>query len=100
MDMIFGVFPETNVRLLKSIISQFFSRYSKRYNNLNVKSCLKLNGPFNKQMGRVWATKLYVPNTTLQVLFKLALMNFLIFVVFKILLNLVFMQNILNVDNC
>ena len=45
MDIIFGVFPETDVRLLKSITSQFFSRYSKSYNNLNVKTCLKLNGP-------------------------------------------------------
>ena len=44
MDMIFGMFSETNVWLLKSIISQFFSKYSKRYNILNVKSCLKLNG--------------------------------------------------------
>ena len=33
MDMIFGVFLETNVRLLKNINSQFFSR------------CLKFNGP-------------------------------------------------------
>ena len=45
MDMILGVFPETNLRLLKSITLQFFSKYSKSYNNLNVKSCLKLNGP-------------------------------------------------------
>ena len=54
----------------------------------------------NKQTGRVWATKLHVPNTTLQVLFRLVLMNFLIFVVFKILLNLVSMQNLLNANNC
>ena len=33
MDMIFGLFSEIYVRLLKSITSQ------------NVKSCLKLNGP-------------------------------------------------------
>ena len=45
MDMIFGVFSETYARLLTSIPSQFFSIYSKSYNNLNVKSCLKLNGP-------------------------------------------------------
>ena len=45
MDMVFGMFLETYVRLVKSIILQFFSRYSKSYNNLNVKSCLKLNGP-------------------------------------------------------
>ena len=45
MDMIFGVFSETYVRLLTSITLQFFSRYSKSYNNLNVKKCLKLNGP-------------------------------------------------------
>ena len=45
MDMIFGVFSETYVRLLKSTTWQFFSRYSKNYNNLNVKSCLKFNGP-------------------------------------------------------
>ena len=44
MDMIFGVFSETNVRLLASITSQFFSRYNKSYNDLNVKKCLKLNG--------------------------------------------------------
>ena len=44
MDMIFGVFSETYVRLLTSITLQFFSRYSKSYNNLNVKKCLKLNG--------------------------------------------------------
>ena len=45
MDMIFGVFSETYVRLLTSIASQVFSRYSKNFNNLNVKKCLKLNGP-------------------------------------------------------
>ena len=45
MDMILSVFSETYVGLLKSITSQFFSRYSKSYNNLNVKSYLKLNGP-------------------------------------------------------
>ena len=45
MDMIFGVLSKTYVRLLKNIISQFLSKYSKSYNNLNVESCLKLNGP-------------------------------------------------------
>ena len=44
MNMIFGVFLETFVRLVKSLILQFFSGHSKSYNNLNVKSCLKLNG--------------------------------------------------------
>ena len=44
MDMIFGVFSETFVRLIKSIISQFFSNYSKSYDILNPKSCLKLEG--------------------------------------------------------
>ena len=43
MDVIFGVFSEISMKLLKSIISQFFSKYSKSYGNLNVKSCLKLN---------------------------------------------------------
>ena len=45
MDMIFGVFSKTNVKILKYITSQFFSKYSKSYNILNVKSCLKLNDP-------------------------------------------------------
>ena len=45
MDMIFDMLSETNVGLLKNIILQFFSKYSKSYNILNVKSCLKLNGP-------------------------------------------------------
>ena len=44
MDVIFSEFSETIVRLLKSIISQFFSKYIKSYNILNVKSCLKLEG--------------------------------------------------------
>ena len=44
MDMIFGLFSDIYVRLPKSITSQFLSRYSKSYVNLNVKSCLKLNG--------------------------------------------------------
>ena len=53
MGMIFGVFSETYVRLLTSITSQFFSGYSKNYNNLNVKKFLKLNGP-SQQDGPRW----------------------------------------------
>ena len=45
MHMIFGEFLETYVRLLASISSQFFSRYRKSYNNLNVKKRLTLNDP-------------------------------------------------------
>ena len=45
IDMIFGVFSKTNVRLLKNIITQLFSKYSKSYNLLNIKRCLKLNSP-------------------------------------------------------
>ena len=45
MDMIFGVFSKANVKILKYITSQFFSKYSKSYNILNVKSCLKPNDP-------------------------------------------------------
>lgn len=41
---IFCVFSKTYVRLVKSIIVQFFSKYKKSYNNLNLKSSLKLNG--------------------------------------------------------
>ena len=45
MDIIVGVFPEIYVRPLTVQLHIFFSRYSKSYNNLNIKSCLKLNGP-------------------------------------------------------
>ena len=45
MDMIFGVFSDNYMRLLKGTLSQFLSKYTKSYNDLNVKSCLKLNGP-------------------------------------------------------
>ena len=45
MNLIFGVFSETDVRLLKNIISKFFLKHSKSYNILNTKRCLKLNGP-------------------------------------------------------
>ena len=85
MDVIFSVFSEAYVRLLKSITSQFLSRYSKSYNNLTIKSCLK-------RTDRVGATKLYVPNTTLYVLSRIVLMNFVAFVVFKIKYNLVSME--------
>ena len=40
----FGELSETVVRVVKSIISQFFSKYIKSYNILNAKSCLKLEG--------------------------------------------------------
>ena len=45
MDMIFGVFQKTNMRLLKYITFQFFSNYGKSYNILNIEICLKLNDP-------------------------------------------------------
>ena len=45
IDMIFGVFSETYVRLLTSITWNFFSIYSKSYDSLNVKKCLKLKEP-------------------------------------------------------
>ena len=48
VDMNFGVFSETYVRLLTSITSQFFSIHSKSH-NLNVKKCLKLIGPYQKE---------------------------------------------------
>ena len=64
MDMTFGVFSEIYVRLLKSITSNFFSRYSKSYNNLNVKSCLKLKA-LNKKTCPVGTAKLYVTITQL-----------------------------------
>ena len=59
VDMIFGVFSETYVRLLKSLTWQFLSRYSKSYNNLSVKSCLKLNGPKQKD-GLRWGRQIYM----------------------------------------
>ena len=43
--MAFGMFSKTNMRILKYITSQFFSKYIKSYNISNAKSCLKLNDP-------------------------------------------------------
>ena len=45
MDVIFYMFSETYASILKNKISQFFSKFSKSYNNINAKSCLKLNNP-------------------------------------------------------
>ena len=42
MDMIFGMFSETDVR-------QNFSKYSKSYHMLNIKRCLKFNGFWKKR---------------------------------------------------
>ena len=41
----------------------------------------------NKKAGRVGTAKLYVPDTILQVLSRMVLLNFVAVVVFKILLN-------------
>ena len=49
MDMIFGVFSETDVRLLKNIISQFFSKYSKIY-NIKYQKVLKTHWPLAKTL--------------------------------------------------
>ena len=49
MDVIFGMLLETYLKLLKSIILQFFSKYSKSYDNLSVKKCLKLNNQLKKR---------------------------------------------------
>ena len=99
MDIIFGVFLETNVRLLKNTILRFFSKYSKSYNILNVKNCLKLNG-LNKKTGSVETVNLHVSNRTLQELFIIVLIKSVAFVVFEILQNLVSIQNFLNANNC
>ena len=47
MDMIFGMFSETIVRILKNIISQFLSKYSKRY-NIKCQKLLKTQRPLTK----------------------------------------------------
>ena len=40
MNMIFGLFSDIYVRLPQKMILLFFSRCSKNYINLNIKSCL------------------------------------------------------------
>ena len=63
MDMIFGVLLETYLKLLKSIILQFFSKYSKSYNNLNVKNAQNSTA-VKKKMDCLGATKLHGINRT------------------------------------
>ena len=99
MDMIFDVLLETNVRLLKNIILQFFSKYSKSYNILNVKRCLKLKA-LSHNTGRVEAVKLHASNRTLQEPFRMPLIKSVVFVVFEILSSHFSMQNLLNKYNC
>ena len=40
MEIIFGVFSETNKNLLQNMISPLLSKHSKNYSILNSKSCL------------------------------------------------------------
>ena len=56
--MIFDVLLETYVKLLSGIILQFFSKYSKSYNNLNAKKMLKTQQLLKKKIDRLGATKL------------------------------------------
>ena len=44
IDMNVGVFWETSVGFLKSVVSQLFPKYSQSYGSLNVKSSPKFNG--------------------------------------------------------
>ena len=53
----------------------------------------------NKKTGSIGTAKLYVSDTTLQVLSRMVLINFVAFLVFKVLYNLVSMQNLLNANN-
>ena len=77
MDMIFGVFSETDARLLKKYNLCFWSL-------AKTQAMLSLSNY----------------NRTLQELFRMALIKSLAFVVFEILSNLVSMQNFLNANNC
>ena len=45
IDMNFGVFWETSIGSLKSVVPQPFPKYSQSYANLDVKSTLKFNSP-------------------------------------------------------
>ena len=45
MDMIFGYVFRHLCEASNKYNFAFFLKYSKSYNNLNVKKCLKLNGP-------------------------------------------------------
>ena len=98
-DMIFGVFPKTNVRLLKNIISHFFSKYNKSY-NIKCQKLLKTQRLLTKKTGCVEAVKLHVSNRTLQELSRIVLIKSVVFVVSEILHNLVSMQIFLNTNNC
>ena len=77
MDMIFGVFSETDARLLKKYNLCFWSL-------AKTQAMLSLSNY----------------NRTLQELFTMALIKSLAFVVFEILSNLISMQNFLNANNC
>ena len=63
MDMIFGVLLETFLKLLKSITLQFFSKYIKSSNNLNVKNAYN-STVVKKRMDSLGATKLRGVNRT------------------------------------
>ena len=54
----------------------------------------------NKNTGHVEAAKLCVPNTTLQVLSRMILIDFVAFIVFKILHDHVSMPYLFNANNC
>ena len=45
IDMNFGMFWETSVGFLKSVVLQFFPKYSQKYANFNVESRSKFNSP-------------------------------------------------------
>ena len=100
MDVIFGMFSQAYVRLLKIIISHFFFQNIANVITYQMLKFAQNSTAFNKRTGHVDDVKLHVSNRNLQEPFRIALIKPVTFVVFEILRNLISMQNFLNANKC
>ena len=96
MDVIFGMFSQAYVRLLKIIISHFFFQNIANVITYQMLKFAQNSTAFNKRTGHVDDVKLHVSNRNLQE----PLIKPVTFVVFEILRNLISMQNFLNANIC
>ena len=78
----------------------FFFKIQQKLQHIKCQKLLKTQRPLTKKTGCFGAAKLHVPDITLQELFRMPLIKSAAFVVFKILRNLISMQNFFNGNNC
>ena len=93
-------FWETSAGFLKSVVLQLFPRNIAKVISIWMSKVEQNSTAFKKYTDCFSVFHLDVPCSNLQELFRMVLVNFMTFLVLKILGNLASMKNYLNANNC